>query len=94
MPLEKDNPSHRSFSNSLDDTFGGGFTYKKLVCPVIHGAYHAAHFVGNGNNAEWARAKDQFSAVGKGQPCNEYLNAHQEAQKQEESSRHQRSRLE
>ena len=31
MPLEKDNPSHRSFSDSLDATFGGGFTYKKLV---------------------------------------------------------------
>ena len=79
MLLEKDNTSHHGFSNKLDDKLGGGPIYEKFTRPIVHGVYHAARSIDSGNDAEWARAKDQFSAVGKGQPRTEYLKAHKEA---------------
>ncbi len=81
MPLEKDNPSHRSFSNKLDSKFGGGPIYERVTRPLIHGTYHAARAIDSGNAAEWARAKDQYSALGKGQPRPEYLKEYKAGEK-------------
>ncbi|CAB9504301.1 expressed unknown protein [Seminavis robusta] len=75
MPLEKDNPSHRNLSDKLDGKYGGGSIYEKVTRPIVHGVYHTARCVSSGNSAELARAKDQFSAVGKGQPRTEYLSS-------------------
>ena len=67
MPLDKDNKSHRAFSDKLDAiprTPKEQEVYKRFDRPIIHGVYHAGRFVtGGGNPEEWARAKDQFSKV-------------------------------
>lgn len=80
MPLDKDNASHRNFSNNLDAAHGGKAWYDLAARPVIHGTYHAGRFCNSGNAEEWARAKDQFSAVGSGQTQAEYLKVHREAE--------------
>lgn len=74
--LEKDNPKHRKLSDKLDDKFGGNKAYDAYARPIIHGVYHAARGVGSGNDAEFARAKDQLKAVGTGQTKDEYLKAY------------------
>ena len=81
MPLEKDNAKHRSMSNNMDNKHSGKGWYDKGVRPVIHGAYHAGRCVTSGNQAECARAKDQFSKVGSGQQRTDYLKAHGNAGK-------------
>ena len=67
MPLDKDNASHRSFSDKLDAMSRSPIDqaiYEGVQRPIIHGVYHAGRFVtGGGNPEEWARAKDQFSKV-------------------------------
>ena len=67
MPLDKDNASHRSFSNKLDAmprTPRQQEAWEKFDRPIIHGVYHAGRYLtGGGNPEEWARAKDQFSKV-------------------------------
>lgn len=78
--LEKDNPSHRDWSTKLDNKFSGGAVYDKAVRPIIHGTYHTGRYIGSGNSAEWARAKDQFSKVGTGQQRTEYLKEHEKLQ--------------
>ena len=57
----------------MDAKHGGKKWYENYARPIVHGVYHAARGAGSLNGAEWARAKDQFSAVGKGQPRTEYL---------------------
>jgi len=76
--LERDNPQHRGWSNNLDNKFGGEKWYDNYARPIVHGAYHAGRAAGSLNGAEWARAKDQFSAVGEGQPRSEYLKAYRD----------------
>ena len=71
--LEKDNPTHRGWSNSLDKKHGGKKWYDNYARPIVHGVYHAGRAIKSSNGAEWARAKDQFSTVGKGQPRSKYL---------------------
>lgn len=81
MPLDKDNSSHRGFSNNLDAKYGGNPLYDKVARPVIHGTYHAGRYVGNGlNPEELARSKDQFCTFGTGQSQSDYLKAHREAE--------------
>ena len=81
MSLDKDNKAHRNISDKMDATCGGGTIYEKAARPLVHGAYHAARGAYSGNDAEFARAKDQFSKVGTGEQRTEYLKAHQEGQK-------------
>lgn len=85
MPLDKDNRTHRNFSDKLDDKFCGGAKFDKVVRPVLHSTYHAARFVngGCGNPEEWARAKDQLSKLGTGQKRTEYLEQHRALQKKQ-----------
>ena len=86
--LQPDNPSHRSFSNKMDEICGDSPAYDKYVRPVVHGAYHAARYVDsidvdfqlkplsvdiNVNSEEWARSKDQLSKFGTGQAKTDYL---------------------
>ena len=71
--LERDNPTHRGWSNSMDNKYGGEKWYDNYARPIVHGVYHTGRAVNSLNGAEWARAKDQFSAVGEGQPTSEYL---------------------
>merc|ERR1712227_953935 len=90
MPLDNDNKSHRSFSNSLDSAFaydnpdsrwrwtGVPQVYSGVARPVIHGVYHTARNINSGNPEEWARAKDQFSKFGTGETQTEYLKKHRE----------------
>ena len=67
MPLDKDNKSHRAFSDKLDAiprTPMEQEVYKRFDRPIIHGLYHAGRYAtGGGNPEEWAQAKDQFSKV-------------------------------
>ena len=66
MPLDKDNPDHRNFSDRLDALPRSPMDaaiYNRFQRPIIHGVYHAARFVSSGNPEEWARSKDQFSKV-------------------------------
>ncbi len=86
MPLEKDNPKHRDWSNTLDEKYGDNKAYTHVVRPIVHGAYHAARYADGGfnNEAEWSRAKDQFSRIGTGQNQTEYLKAHQQQQQQQQ----------
>lgn len=76
--LDKDNPSHRSASNNLDERFKNSGAYNRFARPVIHGTYHAGRFVNSRNPEEWARAKDQFSKFGTGQQRTDYLKAHRQ----------------
>lgn len=71
--LDPDNPSHRGFSDKLDNKFSDSTVYNNFARPVIHGTYHTGRFLNSGNTEEWARAKDQFSKVGTGQQQTEYL---------------------
>ena len=64
MPLDKDNPGHRNFSDKLDAANKDSEVYNKVTRPIIHGAYHFGRYAFNGGNPEeWARSKDQFSKV-------------------------------
>ena len=64
MPLDKDNPGHRNFSDKMDAANKNRTVYNKIERPIIHGVYHAGRYAFNGRNPEeWARAKDQFSKV-------------------------------
>ena len=75
--LEKDNKAHRSFSNKLDRKFCGQGWYDKAARPIIHGVYHTGRAIRANNDAEWARAKDQFSKIGTGQSQTDYLKQYQ-----------------
>lgn len=79
--LVKDHPDHRNFSNYLDEKLEGRPLYEKGARPLIHGTYHAGRSILYQNEAEWARAKDQYSAVFTGQPRTEYLKAYKEQNK-------------
>lgn len=60
--LDRDNPTHRGWSNDLDARYKDSEFYNRLARPVIHGAYHANRYAFNGHNPEeQARAKDQFN---------------------------------
>lgn len=86
MPLDKDNPSHRGFSDNLDNKYSGQSWYDKAARPIIHGTYHAGRYLNSSNPEEWARAKDQFCSVGTGQTQTEYLKAHREQAKNEKQN--------
>lgn len=127
--LKPDNPSHRGFSNDLDNKYTGQDWYDKAARPIVHGVYHAVRAfpneeevarsnsyyekakvalsegkvmetvvnlkLGNAhrslarvtpNEAELARAKDQFGKIATGQQQSEYLedyNANKEQQKRQ-----------
>jgi len=79
--LERDNPSHRGWSNTLDNKFEDSKFDQEYARPSIHGTYHAGRYLGSGNSAEWARAKDQFSKIGTGEQRTDYLRQHNAQQK-------------
>lgn len=88
MSIQEDNKDHRAKSNELDAKYGGNFLYENVARPIVHGAYHGARYLGYEaqkafDPEELARAKDQFSAIGKGQPRTEYLKEHREQQEQQ-----------
>lgn len=79
--LDPDNESDRGLSDKLDGMFEGNPGYERFDRPLIHGTYHAARYLFNGQNPEeWARAKDQYSKFGTGQQRTEYLEAYRNNQ--------------
>lgn len=66
MPLEKDNETHRSISNKLDECLAGYDIYDKFARPLVHGSYHTIRYLNTDNLDEWTRAKEQFSSIGNG----------------------------
>ena len=63
MPLDKDNPGHRAFSDWMDGKMEGGRIYDRVTRPIVHGAYHAGQYMASGNDEKWARSKDQFRFI-------------------------------
>jgi len=66
--MPKDNTTHRGWSNDLDAKYGGSTLYDNYARPVIHGSYHVARGVAQGNVTDRQRGYEQFSKFGTGDP--------------------------